>query len=95
MIMKCKYEGDGVWADRCKGTKEVDPCVGYDKCKMFKADFTSNADRIRAMSDEELAKVLTKASFCSTCLARNECIKTVDDDCAQTHLIWLKQPAEG
>lgn len=34
--MKCKYEGSGVWAGRCVGTKHVDPCIGQDKCDMFK-----------------------------------------------------------
>lgn len=52
--MACKYEGTGIWAGRCKGTKEVDPCPGYDKCEQYKPDYMTNADRIRAMSDEEL-----------------------------------------
>ena len=56
--MKCKYEGTGVWAGRCMGTKEVDPCPGHDKCKNYKPDYMTNADRIRAMTDEELAKWL-------------------------------------
>lgn len=50
--MACKYEGTGIWAGRCKGTKEVDPCPGYDKCERYKPDYMTNADRIRAMSDE-------------------------------------------
>lgn len=54
-MAKCKYEGTGIWDGRCIGTKEVDPCPGYDKCKQYKPNYTTNADHIRAMSDEELA----------------------------------------
>ena len=59
-MVKCKYEGTGIWDGRCIGTKEVDPCPGYDKCKQYKPNYTTNADRIRAMSDEELAAWLTR-----------------------------------
>ena len=52
-MVKCKYEGTGVWNGRCVGTKEVDPCPGYDKCKQYKPNYTTNADRFRAMSNEE------------------------------------------
>ena len=59
IMVKCKYEGTGIWNGRCVGTKEVDPCPGYDKCKEYKPDYMTNADRIRSMSDEELAEWLT------------------------------------
>ena len=52
-MIKCKYEGTGIWNGRCVGTKEVDPCPGYDKCKQYKPNYTTNADRFRAMSNEE------------------------------------------
>ena len=52
-MVKCKYEGTGIWNGRCTGTKEVDPCPGYDKCEQYNPDYTTNADRFRAMSDEE------------------------------------------
>ena len=77
--MKCKYEGTGIWNGRCIGTKEVDPCPGYDKCKEYKPDYMTNADRIRAMSDEELADVL-----------REFATKPMQG----SFLKWLKQPAE-
>lgn len=57
-MVKCKYEGTGIWNGRCTGTKEVDPCPGYDKCKQYKPNYTTKADRIRAMSDEELAEFI-------------------------------------
>ena len=94
-MVKCKYEGTGIWNGRCTGTKEVDPCTGYDKCKQYKPDYTTNADRIRAMSDEELAEFIDRCemndidyakTFCDLCNGQYEC-----DQC---RLDWLQQPAE-
>lgn len=78
-MVKCKYEGTGIWNGRCTGTKEVDPCPGYDNCKQYKPNYTTNADRIRAMSDEELADVL-----------REFATKPMQG----SFLEWLQQPAE-
>lgn len=63
-MVKCKYEGTGILDGRCTGSKEVDTCPGYDKCKQYKPNYTTNADRIRAMSDEQLAKEMI--FFCPT-----------------------------
>ena len=79
-MVKCKYEGTGIWSGRCTGTKEVDPCPGYDKCKQYNPNYTTNADRIRAMNDEELADVL-----------REFATKPMQG----SFLEWLQQPAEG
>ena len=99
-MIKCKYEGTGIWNGRCVGTKEVDPCPGYDNCKQYKPNYTTNADRIRAMSDEEL--VLFIDGFSGRCLdcAENE----KNESCPiykegrycrpQEIMEWLKQPAE-
>ena len=88
-MVKCKYEGTGIWNGRCTGTKEVDPCPGYDKCKQYKPNYTTNADRIRAMSDFELAKEIENAQ--SGIEIKNP--KNIDYfDCI---LEWLQQPAEG
>ena len=79
-MVKCKYEGTGIWNGRCVGTKEVDPCPGYDKCKEYKPDYMTNADRIRAISDEELAKLLCCTGW--RMIEQKECLE------------WLQQPAE-
>ena len=79
-MVKCKYEGTGIWNGRCVGTKEVDPCPGYDKCKEYKPDYMTNAYRIRAMSDEELAKLLCCTGW--RMIEQKECLE------------WLQQPAE-
>ena len=101
-MVKCKYEGTGIWDGRCTGTKEVDPCPGYDKCKKYKPNYMTNADRIRAMSDEELAKHLVDIGWdCHLCeehrrlenepfLRAEKC----DEKCAAHCLDWLQKPAE-
>ena len=99
-MVKCKYEGTGIWDGRCIGTKEVDPCPGYDKCKQYKPNYTTNADRIRAMSDEELAgliRVIYMSEECPLCTLECEtCF--FKEVCAGTYfgkeIEWLKQPAE-
>ena len=81
--MKCKYEGNGVWEGRCVGTKEVEPCKGYEKCKSYCPDYQTNADRIRSMSDEELAEWMSRHN------AYGENAEAVQ------WLSWLRMPAEG
>ena len=76
--MKCRYEGTGVWAERCLGTKEVDPCPGYEKCNRYKPDGLTNGDRIRAMSDDELADWIARTQIANIAEA----------------LEWLKRPSE-
>ena len=101
-MVKCKYEGTGIWNGRCIGTKEVDPCTGYDKCKQYKPNYTTNADRVRAMSDEELAKHLVDIGWdCHLCEEHrrldNELLlrcEKCDEKCVEHCLEWLKQPAE-
>lgn len=61
----------------------------------FKTEPLTNADRIRAMSDEELAKMLTvgKGAFgCFECqkIRDGECPTNCDEQC----LDWLQRPAE-
>ena len=75
------------------GTKEVDPCIGIEKCDRYKPDCLTNADRIRAMSDEELAEMLTSGTGgfdCGVCRDSNECDRECELHCAE----WLKQPAK-
>lgn len=72
------------------------------ECKDYKQ--ATNADRIRAMSDEELAAVLCTADFCNYCDYEREdgtCfyIETspdgrLFDGCVSAALKYLKQPAE-
>lgn len=62
----------------------------------------TNSDRIRAMSDEELAKCLFEIGFdCHLCseherLSDNPLLKheKCDEKCTEHCLEWLQQPAE-
>ena len=58
----------------------------------------TNADRIRAMSDEELAQMLNKAIVCHTLRSLGYCHKCPlfgANPCDTEGLLeWIKQPAE-
>ena len=54
----------------------------------------THADRIRAMTDEELAEVLGELVHCGGCPMRDNC-KVDNLPCDNVLLEWLKQPAEG
>ena len=102
-MIKCKYEGTGIWNGRCVGTKEVDSCPGYDKCKEYKPDYMTNAGRIRSMNDEELAEHLVDIGWdCHFCTEHlrldNEPLlrgEKCDEKCAEHCLDWLQQPVKG
>ena len=59
------------------------------RCGSFVGTVT-NADRIRAMNDEELADVVANGVGCV--LKAPHCM---DVDCTPCILKWLKQPFEG
>ena len=64
-----------------------------EKCPHFKdKTINTNADRIRAMSDEELCEFLCKYKFCDICEEGCDAC-TYSGDCDKRLLDWLKQPA--
>ena len=83
-----------------KGSHKCHSCMGryYDgvlqgkPTKYIKKPQT-NADRIRAMSDEELAVWLEDVVSCLECPIREEC--NTGSQCRKWMEKWLKQPAEG
>lgn len=96
-MVKCKYEGTGIWDGRCIGTKEVDPCPGYDKCKQYKPNYTTNAQKIRAMSDEELATFISEIA--DECERNTECNQhcygcDIEYCVRESCLKWLQMPVE-
>lgn len=97
--MKCKYEHDG---DCCNMGAEQYMC----KCKQLCGCIAplTNADRIRGMSDDELAeKLLTINDFDEKwCKRKRSCDDRVendepipDEECMECMLDWLKKPWEG
>lgn len=67
------------------------PCIKHN-CRFF--GVKTNADRIRAMSDEELCRFLGEYKFCDICEEGCDSC-TYNGDCDKRLLEWLKQPAEG
>lgn len=79
--------------------RDAKPCYECSACMAGdchfrpapKAKKQSNADRIRAMSDEELAKWLMIAGICIRDFEDCQCDGV---SCRQCRLNWLQQPAE-
>ena len=87
-----KYCKDCVGFDECKTTgRTVEFAVGDGVCIDFdERKPQTNADRIRAMSDEELAKILGDKCICPP---TSECEKLCGD-CDVCWMEWLRHPAE-
>lgn len=79
----CKYE-------HLKGSEK--PCCDCANMHMDKYEPITNADRIRNMSDEELAKFLAFNAHCEECCWQNHCLP--NGSCKQKHLEWLQSEAE-
>lgn len=54
----------------------------------------TNADRIRAMSDEELAKFIPDWSYTNACKCDEQPFVDCNNECEKCVLEWLKQPVE-
>lgn len=64
--------------------------------KFAKGGFLTNGDKIRAMTDEELAAMIAKMSDCGNgCPAREYCMETTTLGCTNVVIEWLQHPAEG
>ena len=99
---ECNGRGESIYyveTDRDENTVTVEQRKGICRtCNGSGAKQQTNADRIRAMSDEELAKDwMRDLCVCNRCAYTNEC--ECDDyvtaeKCKEGILEWLKQPAE-
>lgn len=93
MIVRCKTTGQLIELPcPASGCPLFGDCLAeYEKGQM------TNADRIRAMSDEELAQVLssncTYREFCHGCVAEKD-MPNCPEDSIKKWTEWLKQPAE-
>ena len=96
--MKCKFEHDG---DCCNSGAKQYMCKCKQPCEFL--DPLTNADRIRTMSDEELATYLHDIGWdCHLCAEHrrldNEHLlrgEKCDEKCVEHCLEWLQQPAKG
>ena len=84
--------------DRCK-MRGCNKCDMYRRrCdeikKLFMPIKQTNADRIRSMSDEELAEWLIENNIRCGCFAYKKCNANVMSDCKSTILEWLQSKVE-
>ena len=72
----------------CSRDKCSDDCATY---RSYKPKPTTNADRIRAMTDEELAEWIASYMECGECKINSpKCMASVGA-CVRQWLDWLKQ----
>lgn len=64
-------------------------CFGEDMCRCREP--MTNAQRIRAMSDEEMAEFISSIPMC---VGKDEDLNCEIDVCKECFLRWLQQPAE-
>ena len=85
----------------CKNCKDDCHCKGKDItpiCISFKPAKTTNADRIRSMTDENLAIFLDdvqKYNICCKPIICDDCADCMTDLCWQCWHNWLKQEVKN
>ena len=84
----CLYQGTVPPLD----DPEIDPYI--DIAGEYYARPQTNADRIRAMSDEELAKFIPDWSYTNACKCDEQPYVDCNNECEKCVLEWLKQPAD-
>lgn len=94
MIMAIKYDNCKDCRSRCihAGKDRDFVCVNGVSCKITTGKSQTNADRIRSMTDEELAWELML--WRCEAVARHHGISSVYPDTQKTILEWLQQPAK-
>ena len=91
--------------EECEYNAQPKCCLpnGMECSHGVKAHKPTNADRIRAMSDEELVDIFLRADFCKCCEHEKDgvCNYICDypniplyDGCKQAALAWMKQPTK-
>ena len=97
-VLRAQKDGDTVIVYQKKDAKEH--LSTMDKDYRLVREFIksqrkqSNADRIRGMTDEELAKFLSECADCATCQLVNPKNCRTEETCTKTFVEWLKHPVE-
>lgn len=84
----CDYAGRPPYKSPCS---ECDKTLGSPFCQFEQTLKMTNGDRIRAMSNEELADMIRLSQFCPEGLMQ-DCLST--DSCRDCWVIWLQRPVE-
>lgn len=74
------------------GYGEPETCQEPEKCRYATFPQT-NADRIRAMTDRELAEAASGMTVCFWCPVKG-CRGCAPDECTEAFLTWLRSPVE-
>ena len=98
-VLRAKKSKDTVIIYRKGDSKEHLSIMDKDYALIHKFIMESkpktNADRIRNMSDEELAEFLAYNAYCEECyVKKDDSCCYPDGTCKQKHLEWLKSKAE-
>lgn len=88
----CKYSEQSNIGLLCMGQKGMPLVPPKSKCDSWKSSKQTNADRIRAMSDEEVAEFFANMAVCDTCPLFGK-MKPCPFGCKATWERWLKQEA--
>lgn len=91
----CKYSEPIMGGLACMGQKGMPYVRPTGSCDRWKTMKQSNADRIRSMTDEELAIWLASITDCGECEIysyKDGCMAS-DEACACQWLYWLRQEA--
>ena len=84
-MSKCKYKHE----EYCS---YIDQYCVEGPCKYEEPQ--TNADRIRAMTDEEMAEFMSNKVDCQYCNVKTEWCSESEIACRRGWLDWLKQEAE-
>lgn len=76
----------------CRGFCNLTVCIlPSNKVEAIQVKKPTNADRIRAMTDEELAEFLAEEIFTIPECNRLDVVTRCDEDCNKCWLDWLKR----
>lgn len=82
----------------CRKCAEFDWCVENEDCGLFKPKPMTNADHIRAMTDEELTRFFAENCGCDDwCMHKRSgacASKSENECCLDVWYRWLKSPVE-
>ena len=99
-MKSCKNCRNYIWGDNetpfpdvCIECKYIDGPEGKEPSN-WKPKPMTNADRIRAMTDEELAKFIPDWSYTNACKCDEQPYVDCNNECEKCVAEWLKQPAE-
>ena len=80
----------------CDELERMGKVPKHENCRCYSPEkLTTNADRIRAMTVEELAKFMALNTDCYYCRAKDNdrCASLATTPCGDIWLDWLKQEA--